>query len=132
MQKVLSKQEAILTYFTPNEHLDLLKKDVFSKYHLIREIKSKKKIEVKLDGNKSENEKKIALIRYEAQKLKYTNIKSTVIIITLTNDVSYGEFVSLLNICEMDRHRRFAGFDDKFVIFENTSPKQITDQTRPV
>ena len=111
-----------MTYFAPKDTRPHDWSKIFSKYILIDEIKKKRKIQVTLDDDKFANKKKINLIRYEAQKLKFTNDSSAVVLITLTNETTYGEFVSLLDICLMDDHKKFAAFDDKFVIFGNTPP----------
>lgn len=62
-------------------------------------------------------------------KLKYTNDTSAVVLVTLTDDITYGEFVAMLNICMMDEHKRFAAFDDKFVIYGESPPVKIKEQS---
>jgi hypothetical protein len=116
-KKILSKRESFITYFAPKDTKPHDWSKIFSKYTIIDDIHRKRKIRFKLNDDKFTNKKKINLIRYEAQKLKFTDDSSAVILITLTNDVTYGEFISLLDICQMDDHKRFAAFDDKFVIF---------------
>lgn len=130
-KRVLAKREFVITYFAPTDIRPHDWSTIFSKYALADEIKKKRKIQLTLDDDKFTNKKKIKLIRYEAQKLKFTNDSSAVISITLTDEVTYGEFVSLLDLCQMDDHRRFAAFDDKFVIFGNFPPKKIKDPEIP-
>jgi len=120
LKRVIPKRESFITYFAPKDTRPHDWSKIFSKYIIIDEIKKKRKIQITLDDDRFTNKKKINLIRYEAQKIKFTNDYSAVVLITLTNEITYGEFVSLLNICQMDDHKRFAAFDDKFVIFGNT------------
>ena len=115
-KKLLPNKETVITYYTHSDvkpDLDIISN---SKYYLIDQIKAMKKINVTFDSDKETNKKKIDFVRYEALRLKYTNDTSTVILLTLTDSVNYGEFVSLLNICLMDNHKRFGGWDDKFII----------------
>jgi len=125
LKRVIPKRESFITYFAPKDTRPHDWSKIFSKYIIIDEIKKKRKIQITLDDDRFTNKKKINLIRYEAQKIKFTNDYSAVVLITLTNEITYGEFVSLLNICQMDDHKRFAAFDDKFVIFGNTLPVKI-------
>jgi len=125
LKRVIPKRESFITYFAPKDTRPHDWSKIFSKYIIIDEIKKKRKIQITLDDDRFTNKKKINLIRYEAQKIKFTNDYSAVVLITLTNEITYGEFVSLLNICQMDDHKRFAAFDDKFVIFGNTPPVKI-------
>jgi len=120
LKRVIPKRESFITYFAPKDTRPHDWSKIFSKYIIIDEIKKKRKIQITLDDDRFTNKKKINLIRYEAQKIKFTNDYSAVVLITLTNEITYGEFVSLLNMCQMDDHKRFAAFDDKFVIFGNT------------
>ena len=131
-KKVLPKRESFITYFAPKDTRPNDWSKIFSKYTIIDNINKKRKIQFTLDDDKFTNKKKISLIRYEARKLKFTNDSSAVILITLTNDVTYGEFASLLDICQMDDHKRFAAFDDKFVIFGNVPPTKVKGPEIPM
>jgi len=97
----------------------------FSSCHLERNISKRKKIKFALNEDNEENKTKMEVIRYEALKLKYTGDTSTVILITLSDSISYGEFVSLVNMCVNDKHTRFASWDNKFVIFIETPRNKI-------
>ncbi len=121
-KKLLPKPASFITYFSPKDTKPHDWSITFSKYTILDEVKRKRKIQITLDADKLTNQKKLSLIRYEAQKLKYTNDTSAVILITLKNDITYGEFITLLDLCQMDDHSRFAAFDDKFVIFGATLP----------
>ena len=82
-----------------------------------KEIKRKKQIKFTLDNNEKDNKRKMEMIRYESLKLKYTEDTSTVVLLTLSDSISYGEYVSILDMCDYDGHKRFASWDNKFVIF---------------
>ena len=129
-RKMYTPKETVISYFTPK---DTKPKDwslSFSKYTIIDQIKKKQKIRFTLDSDKITNQKKINVIRNEALKLKFTNDTSSVVLITLTDDITYGEFISILDICLMDEHKRFAAFDDKFVIF-GEFPAKIKERSIP-
>ena len=86
----------------------------------------KKKLDFLLTGDHLTNKKKLETIRYEARRLKYTLDRSTIILITFTEDLMYGDFVQLLDICTTDSLKRYATWDDYFVIFEEALPPKIT------
>ena len=65
------------------------------------------------------------MIRYEALKLKYTEDTSKVILINLTDSIRYGDFVSIIDMCEADGHKRYAYWDNKFVIFGELPKRKI-------
>jgi hypothetical protein len=89
----------------------------FSSCYFESVISKKRKIQFTLNENGEENKIKMSVIRYEALKLKYTMDTSTVILITLSDSISYGEVISLYDLCEYDKHKRYASWDNKFVIF---------------
>ena len=84
---------------------------------LEKEIKRKKRIKFTLDNNEKDNKRKMEMIRYESLKLKYTEDTSTVVLVHLTDSITYGNFVSILDMCVEDGHNRYAWWDSKFVIF---------------
>ena len=111
---------------------DTNKKDWFImplKQDMEKYIAKKKKIKFEFDENKIENYKKLEIIRYEALKLKYTLDTSTVILLSLSDSISYGEFVSIVDMCETNEQKRYASWDNKFVIFGEPpkEQKQTTD-----
>ena len=117
-KKVIPIKEYSLTLFIPTD----CKKDrsmgsEFSSCYIESIISKKKKLQFTLNENGDENKIKKSLIRYEALKLKYTMDTSTVILITLSDSISYGEVISLYDLCEYDKHKRYASWDNKFVIF---------------
>jgi hypothetical protein len=82
-----------------------------------KEIKRKKQIKFTLDNNEKDNKRKMEMIRYESLKLKYTTDTSTVVLVDLTDSITYGNFMSIVDICVEDGHKRYASWDNKFVIF---------------
>jgi len=117
-KKVIPIKEYCLTLFIPPD----CKKDrpmghEFSSCYIERIISKKKKLQFTLNENGEESKIKMGVIRYEALKLKYTMDTSTVILITLSDSISYGEVISLYDLCEYDKHKRYASWDNKFVIF---------------
>ena len=114
-----------LTLYFPNDDND---KNAayysFSKYNLERDIRKKNKIKFSLGNDKDENKRKMEIIKYEARKLKYTEDTSAVILIQLSDSINYGEFISIVDLCETDGHKRYASWDNKFVIFGEPPPKK--------
>lgn len=84
---------------------------------LEKEIKRKKRIKFTLDNNEKDNKRKMEMIRYESLKLKYTEDTSTVVLVDLTDSITYGNFMSIVDMCVEDGHKRYAWWDNKFVIF---------------
>jgi hypothetical protein len=111
-------KEHCLTLFMPADcKEDCPMEYQFSSCQLEKDIIKRKKIRFTLNENSEENKRKIEVIRYEALKLKYTQDTASVILITLSDSISYGEFISLRDICEYDKHKRYASWNNKFVIF---------------
>ena len=88
-----------------------------SPYQIEKNISKKKQIEIILDENEADNRKKFDLIKYETRKLKYTHDTSTVLRISFTEKMNYGEFVRLIRLCSTDGHKRFALLNKSFVIW---------------
>lgn len=84
-----------------------------------------KRKQIRFTLNGTETDKKLKVIRYEALKLKYTEDTSTVIIINLKDNISYGNFVSLVDMCHADEHKRYASWDNKFVIFGEWPKREV-------
>ena len=101
----------------------------YTKCYIEKEIKKKKQIKFTLDSNEKDNKRKMEMIQYESLKLKYTEDTSTVVLIDLTDGITYGNFASILNMCVADGHKRYAWWDNKFVIFGEWPEvkKQTTD-----
>ena len=85
--------------------------------YIEKEIKRKKQIKFTLDNNEKDNKRKMEMIRYESLKLKYTTDTSKVVLVDLTDSITYGNFMSILDMCVEDGHKRYASWDNKFVIF---------------
>ena len=85
--------------------------------YIEKEIKGKKQIKFTLDYNKKENKRKMEMIRYESLKLKYTEDTATVVVINLSDSITYGDFISIFDMCVADGHKRYGSWDDRFVIF---------------
>jgi hypothetical protein len=90
---------------------------VVSRYQIEKDISKKKQIQIMLDENEAENSKKFDLIKYEARKLKYTHDTLTVLRISFTEKMNYGQFIQLIRLCNADGHRRFALLNKSFVIW---------------
>ncbi len=100
----------------------------FATCNFEKEIKRKKQIKFTLDNNEKDNERKMEVIQYESLKLKYTEDTTAVVLINLTDSVRYGDFVSIADMCEADGHKRYAYWDNKFVIFgEWPKKKEISN-----
>lgn len=98
---------------------------LFSEKNIENEVNDKIKIVFKLDEDRITNLKKIKLIRSEALKLKFQNDTSTVIVAALTDSTNYETIVQLLNICQLDKHKRFALLEKSFIIFGEGPPDNI-------
>jgi hypothetical protein len=91
-------------------------------------IRKKKQIKITLDEDRITNQKKIALIRYEARKLKYTQDTTTIIRVNLTDETTYGELLQLIKLCNEDKHKRYALLKRSFVIFGEPSSKKVSEK----
>lgn len=106
-KKSVPIKEYCLTYFSPSDEKERNSVHYnFSKFYLEKDISRRKKVKFVLDDNKENNKRKLAVIRYEALKLKYTEDTATVILINLTDSTSYGDFVSIVDMCIIDDHKR--------------------------
>ena len=106
--------------------------DAFSTNSILHAMKGKMKLNFQLTGDRETNRKKLGVIQYEARKLYYTFNKNTVIFIQFTEDLPYGDFFKLLDICYTDSIRRFAGWDNCFVIFGWEPPKKRESLETPL
>ena len=85
-----------LQLFVPNDKPDKNSFNyTFSKYRLEKEINKKGKLKFVFDKQDT----------------------STVILINFTDSITYGDFVSILDMCIADDHKRYASWDNKFVIW---------------
>jgi hypothetical protein len=92
----------------------------------------KRKLNICLDDDVKTNSKKLELIRFEAKKLKYTFDTSSIIVIKFSDDMSYGQFIKLVDICKTDSIRRYAPFQNYFIIYGEsppTEPKTIKESS---
>ena len=111
-------KEYCFTMFVPKDCIG--NKDWSFQYatcNIEKHIRRKKQIKFTLDNNEKDNSRKMEMIQYESLKLKYTEDTSTVVLIDLTDGITYGNFISLFNMCIEDGHKRYAWWDNKFVIF---------------
>lgn len=109
----------------PNEHTVSL----FTERWLMKGVEKKKKIRFFLNADRKTNQNKIDLIRSEARRLKYTLDSNSVILVEFSNDLLYRELFRLLDNCVTDSIRRYATFDNKFVIFGETTPKEKSSES---
>lgn len=107
---------------------------LFSVKWIEKLIRKKKQIKITLDGDRSTNQKKLELVKYEARKLKYTEDTTTVIRINLTNETTYGEFIQLVKLCNNDKHKRYALLKRSFIIFGEYRPEKpdTTKRIQPI
>ena len=96
-----------------------------------KRIKKKRQIKITLEGDRITNQKKLELVKYEARRLKYTEDTTTIIKVTLTDDTTYGEFIQLIELCNIDQHKRYALLKRSFVIF-GEYPLEKTDTTKQI
>lgn len=103
----------------------------YSKCLLEKELNSKKLVTITINENKDLNKQKLDIIRYEALRLKYFEDTTTVILITLSDSIRYGDFAAIVDMCEYDGHQRYASWDNKFVIFGEW-PKREVKQSKTI
>ena len=124
-KKIVPVKEYCLPLFVPSDrYSDDGFVNMFSKYKLEKDISKKRKLRFSLEENSRENSKKMSILRYEALKLKYTYDTTNVILITLSENTSYSDFVKIVDMCYYDNRKRFAAWDNKFVIFGEYPPKK--------
>jgi hypothetical protein len=97
----------------------------FSSFSIQKYIQKKKQIRLTLDDDKKTNQKKLEFIQFEARRLKYTMDTTTVINVNLSNEITYGEFIQLLEICYSDQHKIFVPLKNSFIIFGESPLKKI-------
>jgi hypothetical protein len=124
------QKEGVIQFAVPND----IKNEngymrMFSSEKIKMEIKNKKKIKITLDNDKTANQKKMEVIRYEALKLKFTNDTSTIISVTLTDSTEYSTIVRLINLCQIDEHKRFILLKNSFIIFGEYTPRKVIKDT---
>jgi hypothetical protein len=122
-ERIAGKKEGMIVINVPiDQEDDTSYIRLFSSRNISNEINRKNNILFNLDNNERDNFEKFKLIRFEAKRLKYTNDTNSVIVIKLSDSSYYSAIVELVNICEVDRHKRFALFDRQFVIFGESLP----------
>jgi hypothetical protein len=125
-KKILPQKETIIQLVGPKENIPG-QNDIpyFNVVAILKEINRKRKINLLLDDDLLTNKKKLDVIQFEARKLKYTFDTSSVIVVRLSENTSYGEFVKLVNLCLSNSILRYATWDDYFVIFGEDPPAKI-------
>jgi hypothetical protein len=125
-KKILPQKETIIQLAGPKEKIPGQNEmPCFNTTGILKEINRKRKINFLLDDDLLTNKKKLDIIQFEARKLKYTFDTSPVIVVRLSGNTSYGEFVRLINICLLDSIRRYATWNNYFVIFGEYPPCEI-------
>jgi len=93
--------ETAIKHFLPSED----RNNPFSGYQLIDQVRKKKEIiHINLTGDEAEDDKKVLFIQSEARRLKYTCDTTKLIEIHLSDQISYGRYVELVNIMLKDEH----------------------------
>lgn len=80
-------------------------------------IRTKKVLQFTLDGDNNVNWKKMAFIRYECQRIKFTEDSNTVVSIYFEKEMELQFLKVLLQICEEDRHWSYSLLPNEFIIF---------------
>lgn len=118
------RKETVIKHYLPSDN----SKDFFSGYTLLEKgIKGKKLIQLELTDEITEDNKKVDFIQSEARRLKFTHDTTTVIKIYLSDEITYGRFVELINIMLKDNHKRYALWKNYFYIFG----EPISQQSSP-
>jgi len=121
-KRIIPKKETTLKFNVPKKGGDL---DQFAEESISKDISKKKKITFTLNENRETNRKKLEVVRYEARKLKYTLDTSPVILINFTTELSYGQFINLIDQCKQDSIRRYSILNNGFVIFGESPPRKV-------
>ncbi|MEO5593924.1 MAG: hypothetical protein ABIR15_03220 [Chitinophagaceae bacterium] len=115
--------ETVIRQYLPSED----RNNFYSGYQLIDQaLKKKKIIHINLTGDDTEDDKKIIFIQSEARRLKYTCDTTKLIEIHLSDQISYGRYVELVNMMLKDQHRRYALWKNNFYIFGENPPTNIS------
>lgn len=126
MQKIVPKKETIIQLAVPKEKIPKQNEMAyFNVAHILKEINRKRKINFLLDEDYLTNKKKLGIIQFEARKLKYAFDTSSVILVKLSENTTYSEFVKLINVCISDSIQRYATWDNYFAIFGEYPPQEI-------
>jgi hypothetical protein len=114
-----------LNLFVPAECNENHGLNNYSECYLETQLRNKKQLRITINENHKENRNKLDVIRHEALKLKYFADTLTVILINLSDSITYGEFVSIVDMCVTDEHKRYGSWDNKFVIWGEWPKKEI-------
>lgn len=95
-------------------------------------LKSKKIEQVYLDEfdeNGNISAKKINFIKAEAERLQNLHDTSTVLKISFSKENNYGNFIEILDMAYAYKFRRFAYYDDEFVLVPNKEATSYNSKT---
>lgn len=124
-QKMLPQKETVILLAYPKES-DPRGNEMpyFNVAGIEEDINRKRKISFLLDEDLLTNKKKLDIVRFEARRLKYTFDTSSVILVSLSENTSYGEFVNLINICLSDSIRRYGTWGNYLQFLASIRPEK--------
>lgn len=94
----------------------------FTKGNIYNSIKGKEIEQIYLDEfdkNGNISVKKLNFIKAEAERLQNLHDTSTVLKISFSKENTYGNFIEILNVAYIYEFRRFAFYDNEFLLLPN-------------
>lgn len=89
----------------------------FSEGMILREVRRKKQTAFYLNDFLEQREEVLESIQQTAMEIKFGYDTSRVVKVVLGNRCTFNDFVSVLNICLIDKHKRWAWVQDSIFIF---------------
>ncbi len=111
-----------LKFYLPSENADFR----FSKRYLEKNLEHKLIVPFFLTGSFEKDDKILDTIDLQTKFLNISNDTMQVLQVHFSTKNTYGQFVQMVNIMQIEMSERYALFDDDFYIFAN--PKEETTQ----
>lgn len=106
--------------------------DKFTKGFIYNFLKRKKIEQIYLDEfdeNGNISAKKLNFIKAEAERLQNLHDTSTVLKISFSKENTYGNFIEILDIAYVYEFKRFAFYDDEFLLVPNKKAPSYNSNT---
>lgn len=116
------KKQTCIRLFVPTDRKPMEGTDYFSRYAVMDHIKRKKVNTVYLDDDHSLNNTKLNFIGQETLRLKFYNDTTQVIKVHLDDEVTYNDFIQLMNVMLISEQKRYALIDNDLYIFGEAPP----------
>lgn len=125
--KPYTHYQYVITHFVPSDRTDTGISFAFTVAGVLDAIKHKEQIRFWIDADKNLNKRKLKMIQEESLKQKFTCVTSKVLSVVLNKESSYGDYVSLVNVCMINDIKRYVWLRDTFYMFAEPPPSADDD-----